>query len=193
MRTMTILPAALLLGLASPPARGAESYAIDARHSQVTFGYTHFGFSRQTGMFRQVSGDVFFDPADPAKSSVSVTIPLEAIDTGVPDLDKDLKGPGYFDAAQFQSATFRSTRVEKTGADALSVTGDLSLHGVTRPVTLAVKVMKVGEHPMKKVPMLGFDATATIKRSDFGVDRMVPAVGDEIELHIAVEASQPRK
>ena len=190
---MRIFPVstALLLAAASLPAAAAESYAIDARHSQVVFGYTHFGFSKQTGMLRQVSGDVFYDPADPAKSSVTGTIPLEALDTGVPDLDKDLKSPGFFDVAQFQAATFRSTRVEKTGPDALSVTGDLNLHGVTKPVTLAVKVLKVGEHPMKKVPMLGFDATATIKRSDFGIDRLVPAVSDEIELHVAVEASQP--
>ena len=189
--SIRLVPA--LLALASLPAFGAETYAIDARHSQVVFGYTHFGFSRQTGMFRQVSGELSYDAADPAKSSVSVTIPIEALETGVPDLDKDLKSEGFFNAAQFPTATFKSTKVEKTGADALAVTGDLSLHGVTKPVTLSARLLKSGEHPMKKIPMLGFDATATIKRSDFGIERLTPAVSDEIELHIAVEASQPKK
>ena len=119
-----------------------------------------------------------------------MTIPVDAIDTGVADLDKDLKGPNFFDLAQFPTATFKSTKVEKTGADTLAVTGDFTLHGVTRPVTLAVKVLKVGEHPMKKTPMLGFDATATVKRSDFGITKFTPMVSDDIELHIAVEAAQ---
>jgi polyisoprenoid-binding protein YceI len=185
----------ILTALALPmtsSALAAESYPIDARHSQVVFTYTHFGFSRQTAQFRQISGEVMFDAADPGKSSASVTIPIEALDTGVPDLDKDLKSPNFFDAAQFSDATFKSTKVEKTGADTLNVSGDLTIHGVTRPVTLAVKVMKSGEHPMKKVPALGFDATTTIKRSDFGVNKLVPMVSDEIDIHIAVEAQQPK-
>jgi len=182
---------ALLAALASLPAQGAETYGIDPRHAQVVFGYTHFGFSRQTGMLRQVSGELVYDAADPAKSSVSVTIPIDALSTGVPELDQDLKGVNFFDQAKFPNMTFKSTRVEKAGSEALTVTGDLTLHGVTRPVTLAVKVLKAGEHPMKKVPMLGFDATATLKRSEFGIDKFTPAVSDEVDIRIAIEATQP--
>jgi polyisoprenoid-binding protein YceI len=182
---------ALLAAVVSLPAQGAETYSIDARHAQVVFGYTHFGFSRQTGMLRQVSGELVYDAADPAKSSVSVAIPVDALSTGVPELDKDLKGPNFFDQAQFPNITFKSTRVEKAGGDALTVTGDLTLHGVTRPVTLAVKLLKSGEHPMKKVPMLGFDATATLKRSEFGIERLTPMVSDDVDIHIAIEATQP--
>jgi len=182
---------ALLAALASLPAQAAETYAIDARHAQVVFGYTHFGYSRQTGMLRQVSGELIYDAADPAKSSVSVTIPIDALSTGVPELDQDLKGASFFDQAQFPNITFKSTRVEKAGSDGLTVTGDLTLHGVTKPVTLAVKLLKSGEHPMKKVPMLGFDATASLKRSEFGIERLTPMVSDDVDIHIAIEATQP--
>jgi polyisoprenoid-binding protein YceI len=182
---------ALLAALASLPAQAAETYAVDARHAQVVFGYTHFGFSHQTGMLRQVSGELIYDAADPAKSSVSVTIPIDALSTGVPELDQDLKGANFFDQAQFPTITFKSTRVEKAGSDGLTVTGDLTLHGVTKPVTLAVKLLKSGEHPMKKVPMLGFDATASLKRSEFGIERLTPMVSDDVDIHIAIEATQP--
>ena len=181
-----------LAALTAFPAFATEPYPIDKRHSQVVFTYTHFGFSRQTGMFRDISGEVAYDAADPAQSSVSVTIPIEALSTGVPELDKDLKSPGFFDAAQFPTATFKSTKVEKTGADTLSVTGDLTLHGVALPATLAVKVLKVGEHPMRKTPMVGFDATTTVKRSAFGIEKVAPMVSDDIDIHIAVEAAQPK-
>ncbi len=183
---------ALAVTTAYPVLAAAEPYAIDARHSQVVFSYTHFGYSRQSAQLRQISGELQFDAADPGKSSVSVSIPLEALDTGVPDLDKDLKSPNFFDAAQFPSVTFNSTKVEKTGADSFSVSGDLTIHGVTKAATLAVKLLKSGEHPMKKVPALGFDATTTVKRSDFGVDKLAPLVSDEIEIHIALEAQQPK-
>ena len=180
---------ALLAALASLPAQAAETYAIDARHAQVVFGYTHFGYSRQTGMLRQVSGELIYDAADPAKSSVSVTIPIDALSTGVPELDQDLKGASFFDQAQFPNITFKSTRVEKAGSDGLTVTGDLTLHGVTKPIT--VKVARVGTGKGRDGEMLvGLETTFSLKRSDYGMSNMVGPVGDDVQITVAVEAAK---
>jgi polyisoprenoid-binding protein YceI len=178
--------------LATPALAAPTSYAIDANHTQVVFIYNHMGFSNQIGQFHKVTGELSYDAADPAKGSVSVTIPIENISTGVPDLDEHLKSPDFFDAAKFPNITFKSTKVEKTGADTLKVDGDVTFHGVTKPGSLSVKILKAGEHPMKKVPALGFEITTTIKRSDFGVNKYVPNVSDDIPVRIGMEAQAPK-
>ena len=122
---------------------------------------------------------------------MTVTIPVDSIDTGVAKLDAHLKSPDFFDAAKFPMATFKSTRVERAGEHGLKVTGDLTLHGVTKPVVLDVVVNKIGPHPMAGRAAAGFDATATIKRSDFGISNYVPNVSDEIELSVSTEAMVP--
>jgi polyisoprenoid-binding protein YceI len=174
-------------------APGAEKYDIDASHSEVVFGWNHFGFSNPTARFDKIEGSVLLDKADLTKSSISVSLPLESLDTRVPKLDEALKSPDFFDAAKYPTITFKSTKVEKAGENGLKITGDLTIHGVTRPVTLDAKVNKIGifEIPgVIKAQAAGFDATTVIRRSDFGVTKYVPAVSDEIPVRITLDAKQ---
>ena len=183
---------AAALAMVSSAAFAADPYQIDPNHTQVEYTYTHFGFSHITGHLNKVEGDFLFDAKDPTKSSIQVSIPIDTISVGVPDLDKELVSPAFFDAAKFPTATFQSTAVTSTGANKLAVAGDLTIHGVTKPVTLDVTVNKIGMHPMRGVAAAGFDATATIKRSDFGVALYVPNMSDEVTLHITMEAFAPK-
>jgi polyisoprenoid-binding protein YceI len=171
----------------------ATTYTLDPNHTQVQFVWNHFGFSNLTGQFGKVEGKLDFDEADPTKSSVTATISMDSVNSNVKKLDGELAGSDYFDAAKYPTATFKSTHVERGATpDKLKVTGDLTMHGVTKPVTLDVDVVKVGEHPMRKAPAAGFTATATIKRSDFGVTKYVPAVGDDVKIHIVTEAIESK-
>lgn len=189
MRRSFVFAALFVAGLAqAAPTR----YDLDARHTQVRFGWTHFGFSHMTGRFDQVQAQFQFDPQDPAKSSVVVDIPIAGIDTGVPALDEHLKSADFFDATQYPTATFRSTRVDSVGPKALKVTGDLTLHGVTKPVVLDVTINQVGPYPMGGRASAGFDASTTLRRSDWGIKAYVPNVSDEITLSISTEAHVPR-
>ncbi|PZO07844.1 MAG: polyisoprenoid-binding protein [Lysobacteraceae bacterium] len=181
---------ATLVAAASFSAQAAEKYDIDPSHTQVQFTYSHLGFSNITGRFDQVQGDFQFDVADPTRSSVSITIPVTSISTGVGKLDEHLLTADFFDATQFPTANFKSTGVTAAGEGKLAVAGDLTIHGVTRPVVLDVTINGIGEHPMRKLPAAGFDARTTIKRSDFGVGAYVPAVGDEVTISITVEATR---
>ena len=190
MRLMFPLATALLLAAGSATAAPVR-YDLDPNHTRIDFSWTHFGFSHPMGRFDRFDGDFRFDPADPTKSSVTVTIPIDSIDTGVAKLDAHLKTDEFFDAAKYPTATFKSTRVERSGEHGLKVTGDLTLHGVTKPVVLDVTVNKVGRHPMAGRDAAGFDASATIKRSDFGISNYVPNVSDEIRLSISTEAMVP--
>ena len=152
-----------------------------------------FGFSNPTARFDKIDGSVLLDKADLTQSSISVTLPLESLDTGVAKLDEELKGPNFLDGAKYPTITFKSTKVEKTGENRLNITGDLTVHGVTKPVTLDAKVNRIGifEIPgVIKAQTAGFDATTVIKRSDFGVNKYVPAVSDEIPVRITLDAKQ---
>ena len=188
MRFPSLFLASLLLVAGSAIAAPVR-YDLDPNHTQVAFSWTHFGFSHPAGRFDKFDGDFRFDPADPTKSTVTVTIPIDSIDTGVAKLDAHLKGPDFFDAARYPTATFKSTHVERAGAHGLKVTGDLTLHGVTKPVVLDVVINKVGPHPMGGRAAAGFDARTTIKRSDFGISNYVPNVSDEIAISITTETS----
>ncbi len=183
---------AAAFSLASVPAF-ATTYTLDPNHTQVQFVWNHFGYSNLTGQFGKVEGSVDFDAADPTKSTVTATVSVASVDSNVKKLDGELAGADYFDAAKFPTATFKSTHVEKGATpDKLKVTGDLTLHGVTKPVTLDVSIVKVGEHPMRKAPAAGFSATTTIKRSDFGISKYVPMVGDEVKIDIVSEAIEAK-
>jgi polyisoprenoid-binding protein YceI len=183
---------ASLLALAAAPALATENYTIDEAHTQVIATWNHFGFSNMSVDFHNVEGTFNFDVADPTKSSIDVNIVLAGLHTGVAKLDEHIKSPDFFDAAKFPKATFKSTKVEKAGNDGLKVTGDLNLHGVTKPVTLDVKILKVGDHPMKKVAAAGFDAHTTLKRSEFGIDKYVPNVSDDIKISISMETQKAK-
>jgi len=180
----------VLVLAASPPTRAAD-YAIDPNHTQVLFTYDHFGFSHITGRFGDVSGHIEFDPAAPEKSSVEADVPLASLSTGGARLDQDLGGVRFFDAQAFPIAHFKSNKVSVVGQDRLAVAGDLTIHGVVQPVVMQVTINRTGMHPLKKVPAIGLDATVTLSRSAFGLGAMVPLVGDEVTVHITMEAQQP--
>lgn len=184
-----LLAAALFAAVASPVFAAPTHYTIDPNHSQVRFGWTHFGFSNLEGRFDAVSGTFTYDPENVAASSVEATIDMSSIDTGVDKLDEHLGTDEFLDTTKFGTATFKSTAVSAAGEGKLKVDGDLTVHGVTKPVSLDVTVNKIGPHGMTKKPSAGFDATTTIKRSEFGVGMYAPNVSDEIRIEITVEAT----
>jgi polyisoprenoid-binding protein YceI len=185
----TLLAAALLAGSLTPAFAAPETYALEATHTEVVFSWTHFGFSKPTAKFMNAVGTLVLDEAAPAASSVEVSFAIDGLNTGVAALDGHLKSKDFFDAATYPTATFKSTKVDVTGKDTANVTGNLTIHGVTKPVTLAVKLNKIGAN-MKGVKTAGFNATGQIKRSDFGMGAYVPAVSDEITLVITAEANK---
>lgn len=169
------------------------TYTIDATHTQTLFSWSHLGFSNPSGNFNTINGTITFDSVAPAKSSVDVSITVASMDTHVVALDDHLKKVEFFDAAKFPTITFKSTKVEgAAGQNHFKVTGDLTIHGVTKPVVLDATLTKVGEHPMHKTPTIGFNATTILKRADFGVGAYVPNVSDEIKVSITTEASVPK-
>lgn len=184
------LLASSLAFVASAAVAAPVSYTIDPNHTNVLFTWNHFGYSNPTGNLGGASGTIVFDQKDPSASSVEVTLPVSALDTHVSELDDHLKASDFLDAAKYPTITFKSTKVEKAaGENSFTVTGDLTVHGVTKPVVLAATLNSAEMHPMKKLPMIGFDATTTIKRSDFGVGAYVPKVSDELKVRITTEAA----
>ncbi len=183
---------AAALAVAALPLQ-ATTYTLEPDYTQGIFRWNHLGFSSPAAQFAQGQGTLEFDPADPTGASVQVTIPLRTLSTGVPDLDEDFRSADFFDTAKYPTATFTSTRVEKgAGAQQLRVTGSLNLHGVLKPVVLDVTVVRIGTNPRTSLPTVGFDAVTTLKRSDFGLGRYVPQVGDDIEMHIICQAVDAR-
>ena len=164
------------------------TYILDPKHTDVVAQWSHFGFSNPIAHFGEVDGRIVYDADNVANSSVEVTLPLSGLNSHVGDFDDHLRSADFFDAAKFPTATFRSTAVESAGTNKLKVTGDLTIKDNTRPVVLDVTVNKFGEQPMAKRPAAGFDAVATIKRSDFGVGAYAPNVSDEVQLRITTEA-----
>ena len=186
------LALALALALATCPL-WAMTYTLEPKHSMGTIRWAHLDFAYPTAQFTQVEGTLEFDPANPTRASVMVTIPLAHLSSGIPDLDENLRSPAFFDLARYPNATFKSTRVEATGmANQLKVTGNLTVRDITRPVTLDVTINKVGENPRLKLPAVGFEAMAKLKRSDFGLGKFVPQVSDEVTLHITTQADEAK-
>lgn len=168
------------------------TYKLDPSHTDVLVQWNHMGFSNPTAHFGNADGTLVYDAADVSKSTVEVTLPLSGLNSFTAKFDEHLRSADFFDAAKFPTATFKSTKVEAAGTNKLTVTGDLTIKGVTKPVVLDVTVNGAGEHPMMKVPSVGFDATTTLKRSDFGVGAYAPAVSDEVKVRITTEASQAK-
>jgi polyisoprenoid-binding protein YceI len=183
-----ILLSSLLVCTSLPAFAATQKYTIDPTHTQVSFTYSHFGFSNPTGRLEQITGELDLDAADLTRSSVSVTMPLAGLHTGVAKLDEHLKTPDFFDAAKFPDVVFKSTKVTKTGAKTLDIAGELTAHGVTRPVILHARINKIGENKMIGSKSAGFDADTTLKRSDFGMDKYVPMVSDAVHIHITLSA-----
>ncbi|MDD9316865.1 YceI family protein [Acinetobacter lactucae] len=180
----------LAVALASSVTLAAPvDYKIDPTHTATVFSWNHFGFSTPSANFSNIQGVIKVDNAKPANSSVNVTIPLSSVNTNVPALDKEFQEEAWFNAAKYPNITFKSTKVETKDKKHFKITGDLTVKGVTKPVVLDAVLNKQGEHPMAKVPAIGFNATTSFKRSDFGLGNYVPNVGDKITVNITTEAT----
>ncbi|OAM12198.1 polyisoprenoid-binding protein [Acinetobacter baumannii] len=180
----------LAVALASTVTLAAPvDYKIDPTHTATVFSWNHFGFSTPSANFSDIQGVIKVDNAKPANSSVNVTIPLSSVNTNVPALDKEFQEEAWFNAAKYPNITFKSTKVETTDKKHFKITGDLTVKGITKPVVLDAVLNKQGEHPMAKVPAIGFNATTSFNRSDFGLGNYVPNVGDKITVNITTEAT----
>jgi len=163
------------------------AYKFEPSHAKITWSVNHFGYSTYTGQFPRLEGTLKLDAKDIGKSVVDVTINTAAVGTLDEALDKHLKTADFLDVEKFPTATFKSTAVKQTGERTADITGDLTLHGVTKPVVVKATFNQAGPNPMSKIYTLGFDARAVIKRSDFGIKTYVPAIGDEVTLVIEAE------
>ncbi|ENX05369.1 MULTISPECIES: YceI family protein [Acinetobacter] len=180
----------LAVALASSVTLAAPvDYKIDPTHTATVFSWNHFGFSTPSANFTDIQGTIKVDNAKPANSSVEVTIPLSSVNTNVPALDKEFQEEAWFNAAKYPNITFKSTKVETKDKKHFKITGDLTVKGVTKPVVLDAVLNKQGEHPMAKVPAIGFNATTSFNRSAFGIGNYVPNVGDKITVNITTEAT----
>ncbi len=169
----------------APAAVQAGTYAVETSHTRVQFSVSHMGFSDWYGDFTGVTGTLKLNPKALAKSSVAVTIPVASVSTTNATLDGELKDPNWFDAAKYPTITFTSTKVTPTGPRSALITGNLTFHGVTRPVVLKTTFLASGTNPMTKGYTVGFNATTSFKRSDFGVKTYLPLIGDTVTLRIS--------
>lgn len=162
----------------------AGSYTLDGAHTQVLFRVDHFGFNSYWGLFGQgSSGTLTLDPAQPARAQVSITIPIAQVQTTSAQLNQHLQTADFFDAATHPTATFQSTSVRVQGQRA-QIGGNLTLRGQTRPVVLDARLSGAGTNGMNQKATVGFEATTTVKRSEFGISYAVPGVSDDVELRI---------
>ena len=166
----------------------AGTYKLDPDHGKITWSVDHLGFSTYVGQFVNAQADLVLDPANPSASRLTATIPLTEVDTNSDGLDAHLQTADFFDTANHPVATFvsRTVTVDAGDPSEATVVGDLTLRGVTRPVTMAVEFNQAGPS-MGGAYRAGFDGQATIKRSDFGVDYALPVLGDDVTLHIEGE------
>jgi len=165
----------------------AASYNVDPAHTYVSFAVNHIGFSTLRGKFDRQSGSLDYDPAA-RKASVKIEIEANSIDTGHAKRDAHLQSPDFLNAVENPTITFESTSAKWNGDKLASVTGDLTILGVSKPVTLTITSFHCGEHPFAKKDACGFDATGSIKRSDFGVNYGLPGIGEVLDLNIELEA-----
>ena len=189
MQKLTKLAAALVLATAAaaPAFASPETYTLDGTHTFPRFSYNHFGYSTQLSRFDKTTGKVVLDKA--AKTgAVDVEIDTKSVNTGYSTFNEHIQGEDFLDTAKYPTATFKSTKVVFEGDKPVAVEGNLTLKGVTNPVTLKVTSFKAVPHPMLKNDAIGANATTTVKRTDFNMGKYAPNVGDEVTIDIAIEA-----
>ena len=189
MQKLTKLTAALILAaVAAAPALAApETYVVDGNHTFPRFSYNHLGYSIQMSRFDKATGTVTLDKA--AKTAaVDIVIDAKSVNTGSATFNEHIQGEDFLDTAKHPTATFKSTKVNFDGDKPASIEGNLTLKGVTKPVTLTVTNFKAAPHPMLKKDAIGANATTKVKRTDFNMGKNVPYVGDEVTIDIAIEA-----
>ncbi len=183
---MRMIVPLLLATLAAVPAH-ADSYTIDAKHTFPSFELSHLGFSTQRGRFNETKGSISFDKAAQTLTA-DIRIKAASVDTGLDKLEEHLRGPDFFNAEVFPEITFKGTSAKFDGERPVVLGGEFTLLGVTRPLNLTLNNFRCGMHPRLQKEVCGADASATIKRSDFGMTYALPAVGDSVRLLIQVEA-----
>jgi polyisoprenoid-binding protein YceI len=171
--------------LFATPALAGDTYKLDPGHTFVGFQASHFGIGKVYGRFNTVSGSLVYDANDVSKSSITFEVETASIDTALPKRDDHLRGPDFFNAKQFPKLTFKSTKVGGT-KDSLKVTGDLTMHGVTKSVTVDVKLVGAGKDPWGN-ERVGFETMLKVKRSDFGMKYQLEAFGDETPIYVTLE------
>lgn len=184
--------AASVPAMADPPSTDLSkvvggNFVLDRNHARLIFSFNHFGFSTSSGFFPGVEAKLRFDPRAPEASQLEVTVDMASADSTVGKLNEHMKAATFFDVGKFPVATFKATKITPTGPVTGTVTGDLTLHGVTRPVTLDVTFNGGGDSPATRTYVLGFNATGHIIRSAFGLGAYVPNVGDDVLLTISAE------
>ena len=189
MQKLTRLTAALILAtVAAAPALAApETFAVNSTHTFPRFSYNHLGYSIQMSRFDKATGTVTLDKA--AKTAaVNIVIDTKSVNTGSATFNEHIQGEDYLDTAKYPTATFKSTKVNFEGDKPASIEGNLTLKGITKPVTLTVTSFHAMPHPMMKKDAIGANATTKVKRTDFNMGKNVPYVGDEVTIDIAIEA-----
>jgi polyisoprenoid-binding protein YceI len=188
MKKMSQCLSALLLTMTASAALAApETYVLDGSHTYPRFSYSHLGFSTQLSRFNTTTGKVVFDKA--AKTgSVDVEIDAKSVDTGSTLFNQHIQGEDFLDTAKYPKAIFKSTNVVFEGDKPVKIEGNLTIKGVTKPVTLTVTSFQAMPHPMQKKDAIGANAYTTIKRSEFNAGKYAPNVGDEVRIDIAIEA-----
>lgn len=182
------------LAMAASAAAQAGTWQIDPNHSAAQFSVRHLGVSTVRGAFTKVSGSATHDPADPSKDTLEATIDANSVDTRVEMRDNDLRSPRFFDVQKYPTITFHSKQAKAVGPGKLQITGDLTIHGVTKEVVLDVDGPTAPiKDPMGKGLRMGASATTKVNRQDFGVSALPGAVGDEITITIDTELVQPPK
>lgn len=166
------------------------TYKVDASHTFPRFSYSHFGYSTQLSSFSNTTGQVVFD-AEAKSGAVDITIDMKSVNTGFADFNGHIQSEDFLDTAKFPTASFKSTKVVFEGDKPKAIEGQLTIKGVSKPVTLTVTSFQAMPHPIMKKPALGANAFTTIKRSEFNAGKYVPYVGDDVRIDIAIEAVAP--
>lgn len=185
----TFLRFILIVSLPFTLQAAQEKWTFDPEHSYVIWKINHLGFSTQTGKF-YANGELIINEQDPKNSKVNATIKMNNIVTGVPELDKHLKSTQFFDSDKYPVATFVSNKVDVLSKTTANVEGTLTLHGVSKPLTLHVTLNKIAKNPINDKMTMGFTATTDMKRSDYGMNTLLPHLGDEVAIEIDVEANK---
>ncbi len=192
MRQLMVPVLTIVLATAAHCAAAApQAYQLEKTHVDLLFAINHAGFSQKHGSFRALDATLIYDADKPEGSQVKVAVKTDSLDTGFEARDRDVKGDKFLDTAKYPEMTFASTKVTRTGEKTLKIEGNLTLHGVTRPIVLDAKLNQLGPNPFDKRPTVGFSAVGSLKRSDFGIATYLPMIGDVVTITIDAEFNHP--
>jgi polyisoprenoid-binding protein YceI len=186
-KSLSRLATLLVLAAASQAYAAPDTYVVEGTHTFPRFSYSHFGYSTQMSRFNKTTGKIVYDPLARV-GSVDIVIDAKSVDTGFATFNEHIQGEDFLDTAKYPTATFKSTKVSFDGEQPVSIEGNLTLKGVTKPVTLTVTSFKSMAHPILKKDAIGANAHVTVKRTDFNAGKYAPYVGDDVRIDIAIEA-----